>query len=43
MMLLSIMKIIYLDCTSYYEAGESIFAIYSRKVPAYGEIKDLCP
>jgi hypothetical protein len=28
-------------CTKYFETGESIYVIDSRKVPSYGEIKDL--
>ena len=39
-MTLSLMITIGLDCTKYYEFGESIFTIDSRKVSAYGEIKD---
>lgn len=34
------MKTIGLDCTKYYEVGESIFAIDSRKFPMHIEIKD---
>jgi hypothetical protein len=39
---LSIMEALGMECTKYYETGESIYAIDSRKVPAYGEIKDFC-
>jgi hypothetical protein len=39
---LSIMEALGLECTKYYETRESIYAIDSRKVPAYGEIKDFC-
>jgi hypothetical protein len=39
---LSIMEALGMECTKYYEMGESIYAIDSRKVPAYGEIKDFC-
>jgi hypothetical protein len=41
-MSLSIMEVVGLECTKYYEASESIYAIDSRKVPTYGEIKDFC-
>jgi hypothetical protein len=36
---LSVMEDLGMECTKYYETGESIYAIDSRKVPAYGEIK----
>jgi len=39
---LHIMKAIGFDYTKYYEILESMCAIDSRKVLAYGEIKDLC-
>jgi len=39
---LSVMEELGMECTKYYEIGESIHAIDSRKLPAYGEIKDLC-
>jgi hypothetical protein len=39
---LSVMEALGMGCTKYYEAGESIYAIDSRKVPTYGEIKDFC-
>ena len=39
---LSIMKSIRLECTRHFKTGEGIFTIDSRKVIAYGEIKDLC-
>jgi hypothetical protein len=31
-----------MECTRHYETGEIIYAIDSRKVSAYGEIKDFC-
>jgi len=31
-----------MECTKYYETGESIYFIDSRKALAYGEIKYLC-
>jgi hypothetical protein len=37
---LVVMESLGMNCTKYYETGESIYAIDSRKVPAYGEIKD---
>jgi hypothetical protein len=37
---LEVMEALGMSCTKYYETGESIYAIDSRKVPAYGEIKD---
>jgi hypothetical protein len=37
---LMVMEALGMNCTKYYENGESIYAIDSRKVPAYGEIKD---
>jgi ribonuclease HI len=37
---LAVMEALGMSCTKYYETGESIYAIDSRKVPAYGEIKD---
>jgi len=39
---LSVMEELGMGCMKYYEIGEIIYAINSRKVPAYGEIKDLC-
>jgi hypothetical protein len=36
---LSVMEALGMGCTKYYETGERIYAIDSRKVPAYGEIK----
>jgi hypothetical protein len=39
---LSVMEALGMECTKYYEIGESIYAIDSRKVPTYGEIKDFC-
>jgi hypothetical protein len=35
-----VMEALGLSCTKYYETKESIYAIDSRKVLAYGEIKD---
>jgi hypothetical protein len=37
---LSVIETLGMGCTKYYEIGESIYAIDSRKVSAYGEIKD---
>jgi hypothetical protein len=37
---LAVMEALGMSCTKYYEIGESIYAIYSRKIPTYGEIKD---
>jgi hypothetical protein len=37
---LVVMEALGMNCTKYYETGESIYAIDSRKVPAYGEIKE---
>jgi hypothetical protein len=31
-----------MKCTKYYEMGDNIYAIDYRKVPTYGEIKDIC-
>jgi hypothetical protein len=39
-MTLAVMEALGINCTKYYETGESIYAIDSRQVPAYGEIKD---
>jgi hypothetical protein len=39
---LSMMEALGMECTKYYETCESIYAIDSRKVPTYGEIKYLC-
>jgi hypothetical protein len=39
-MLLVVMEALGMSFTKYYETGESIYAIDSRKVPAYEEIKD---
>jgi hypothetical protein len=39
---LSVMQALRMECTRHYETGESIYAIDSRKVPAYGEIKYFC-
>jgi ribonuclease HI len=36
---LSVMQALGMECTRHYETGEIIYAIDSRKVPAYGEIK----
>jgi hypothetical protein len=41
-MSLSLMQALKMECTIHYEASESIYAIDSRKVLAYGEIKYLC-
>jgi hypothetical protein len=41
-MSLLVMEALGIECTKYYEIGESIHAIDSRKVPSYGEIKYLC-
>jgi hypothetical protein len=38
-MTLSVMEATRMGCTKYYETGESIYAIDSRKVPTYSEIK----
>jgi len=35
---LSVMEALGMGCIKYYETGESIYAIDSRKVPAYGKI-----
>ena len=37
---LAVMEALGMSCTKYYETCESIYAIDSKKVPAYGEIKD---
>jgi hypothetical protein len=37
---LAVMEALGMICTKYYEIGESIYAINSRQIPAYGEIKD---
>jgi hypothetical protein len=39
-MSLPVMEALGMICTKYYETGETIYAIDSRKVSAYGEIKD---
>jgi hypothetical protein len=39
---LSFMEALGMGCTKYYETGESIYMIDSRKVPTYGEIKYFC-
>jgi hypothetical protein len=39
-MALVVMEALGMSCSKYYETGESIYAIDSRKVSAYGEIKD---
>jgi hypothetical protein len=39
-MSLVVMEALGMSCTKYYETVESIYAIDSRKVPSYGEIKD---
>jgi hypothetical protein len=36
---LEVMEALGMNCTKYYETNESIYAIDSRQVPAYGEIK----
>jgi hypothetical protein len=40
MMPLLVMEALGMSCTKYYETGESIYAIDSRKVSTYGGIKD---
>jgi len=40
---LSVMESLGLECTKYYEFRENIYAIDSRKVLSYAEIKDICP
>jgi hypothetical protein len=37
---LEVMEALGMSCRKYYETGKNIYAIDSRKVPAYGEIKD---
>jgi hypothetical protein len=37
---LEVMEALGMSCTKYYETSERIYAIDSRKVPTYGEIKD---
>jgi hypothetical protein len=37
---LVVMEELGMSCTNYYETGETIYAIDSRKVSYYGEIKD---
>jgi hypothetical protein len=37
---LVVMEALGMSCTKYYEIGEIIYAIDSRKVSAYGEIKE---
>jgi hypothetical protein len=37
---IEVMEELGMSCTKYYETHESIYAIDSRKVPSYGEIKD---
>jgi hypothetical protein len=39
---LSVMQALGMECMRHYETGEIIYAIDSRKVPAYGEIKYFC-
>jgi hypothetical protein len=39
---LSVMEALGMECTQYYQTCESIYAIDSRKVPTYGEIKYFC-
>jgi hypothetical protein len=39
-MTLAVMEALGMSCTKYYEIGENIYAIDSRKVKDYGEIKD---
>jgi hypothetical protein len=41
-MSLSIMEALGMECKKYYEIGETNYAIDSRKVHAYGEIKGFC-
>jgi len=36
---LEVMEKLGINCTKYYETSESIYAIDSRQVPSYGEIK----
>jgi hypothetical protein len=38
-MTLSVMEALGMGYTKYYETGDSIYVIDSRKVPVYGEIK----
>jgi hypothetical protein len=40
MMPLVIMEALGMSCTKYYETGESIYTIDSRKVPSYREINE---
>jgi hypothetical protein len=37
---LAVMEALGMSCTEYYETGERIYEIESRKVPVYREIKD---
>jgi hypothetical protein len=37
---LVVMEALGMNCTKYYDIGESIYAIDSRQVPSYGEIKE---
>ena len=37
---LAVMEALGMNCTKYYESGKSIYAIDSRQVPAYIEIKE---
>jgi hypothetical protein len=37
---LEVMEALGMSCNKYYETGEKIYTIDSRKVPAYGEIND---
>lgn len=39
---LSIMEVLGLECTRYYEVGESVYVIVWGKNPAYAEIKYFC-
>jgi hypothetical protein len=39
-MLLAVVDALGMSCTNYHETAEIIYAIDSRKVPVYGEIKD---
>jgi hypothetical protein len=41
-MSLSIMEVIGIECTKYYDVWEIIYAIDSINFHAYGEIRDLC-
>jgi hypothetical protein len=36
---LAVMEALGMNCTKYYKTSESIYAVYSKQVPTYGEIK----